>query len=72
MRSFDDSQGNHWQAALMKASFGNVLLIFSRIGADGVLYRPLDTANFGEAEAQLATATDGELRALLDAATAWH
>lgn len=54
MRSFDDDSGGHWQAALMEASFGNTLLVFSRIGSDAVLHKPLDTANFHEAEQLLA------------------
>ena len=29
MRSFDDSHGQHWQAALLDGSYGNVMLVFS-------------------------------------------
>ncbi len=65
MRSFDDAGGGHWQAALMEASFGNVLLIFSRIGAEGVLYKALDTANYHEAETFLAAADEVRLHSLL-------
>ena len=71
MRSFDDDQGGHWQAALLEASFGNVLAIFSRIGADGVLHAPLNAANFHEAEQWLADADEAQLRSLLAAATPW-
>jgi hypothetical protein len=72
MRSFDDERGGHWQAALMEASFGNVLLILTKIGADGVLRAPLDAANFHEAESWLAEADDARLRAMLAEAEPWQ
>lgn len=71
MRSFDDDQGRHWQAALMEASFGNVLLIFSQIGAEGVRHHPLDSANYHEAEQMLAAADEAQLRDFLAAAKPW-
>jgi hypothetical protein len=71
MQSFDDDQGRHWQAALLEASFGNVMLIFSRIGGEGVLHKTLDTANYGEAEQWLAGSDDAALRALLAEAKPW-
>jgi hypothetical protein len=72
MRSFDDDAGNHWQAALMEASFGNVLMIFSRIGADGAMKKPLDSANLHEAEQLLAEADEATLRRLLSDAVPWN
>lgn len=72
MRSFDDDQGGHWQAALLEASFGNVLVIFSRIGRDGVLHAPLDSANFHDAEQLLADASVAQLRSLLAGAKPWN
>lgn len=71
MRSFDDERGGHWQAALLEASFGNVLLVFSRIGGEGVLHRALDTANYHEAEQWLASSDVAALRALLAEAEPW-
>lgn len=71
MRSFDDAQGGHWQAALLEASFGNVLVIFTRIGGDGVLHAPFDAANFHQAEQLLADADEARLRELLAGAKAW-
>ena len=71
MRSFDDDRGDHWQAALLEASFGNVLMIFSRIGGEGVLRRMLDTANYREAEQWLAGLDEAALRALLIEAEPW-
>ncbi len=72
MRSFEDAKGGRWQAALMEASFGNVLVIFSRIGGDGVLQKPLDAANYHEAEQLLADADESLLRNLLASARPWQ
>lgn len=72
MRSFDDGRGGNWQAALMEASFGNVLLVFSRIGAEDVLHTPLDSANFHQAEQLLASADEARLRSLLTEAKPWN
>lgn len=72
MRSFDDGQGAHWQAALMEASFGNMLMVFSRIGDQGVLHTPLDSANFHEAQQLLADADAARLRLLLAEAKPWN
>lgn len=72
MRSFDDSDGRHWQAALMEASFGNVLMIFSRIGDEGVLKKPLAAANLPQAEQLLADADEAALRGLLAEAVPWN
>ena len=62
MRSFDDDRGHHWQAAPMEASFGNVIVVFSRIGDDGVLKRPLEKAtSLNQAEQILADADDASV-----------
>jgi hypothetical protein len=71
MRSFEDAGGIPWQAALLEASFGNVLLIFSRIGDTGVLHAPLEAANFHEAEQWLAAADPEELQKRLAGAKPW-
>jgi len=65
MRTFDDNSGNQWQAALMEASFGNVLLVFTRIGAEGVRRGALDAANYRQAEDWLAGADEERLRECL-------
>lgn len=72
MRSFDDELGHHWQAAIMEASYGNVLLVFSRLGASDVLQATLDAAHLREAEEMLAAADEAALRALLADATPWE
>jgi hypothetical protein len=47
------------------------LLIFSRIGGEGVLHKTLDTANYREAEQWLAGADEAALRGMLDKAEPW-
>jgi hypothetical protein len=71
MRSFDDEHGSHWQAALLEASFGNVMLVFSRIGGNGVLQKMLDTSNYREAEQWLAGSDEVALRTALAEAKPW-
>ncbi|HEX5354531.1 MAG TPA: hypothetical protein VFW60_10665 [Rhodanobacteraceae bacterium] len=72
MRSFDDENGGHWQAALLEASFGNILVIFSRIGGDGVLHKTLQADNYHEAEQLLAESDEARLRTMLAEAEPWH
>jgi hypothetical protein len=72
MRSFDDELGRHWQVALLEASFGNALMVFSRIGGEGVLHKPLDVANYHEAEQLLAEMDEAALRTLLAGAEPWR
>jgi hypothetical protein len=55
----------------MEASFGNVLLVLSRIGAPDVLQAALDSANFHEAEDWLAAAGEDQLRTMLAEARPW-
>lgn len=56
----------------MEASFGNILLVFTPIGAEGVFRTLLDTPNFSEAERMLTDADDARLRALLAGAEPWR
>lgn len=72
MRSFDDDQRRPWQAALLEASFGNVLIVFSRIGGEGVLHKTLDTPNYREAEQWLAAIDATRLRSMLAEAQPWR
>jgi hypothetical protein len=73
MRNFDDAQGGQWQAALIEGSFGDVALVFGRIGDDQVLMRSMRTeaANFGEAEQVLAKLDEAGLWAMLAEAKPW-
>lgn len=74
MRNFDDGQGGQWQAALIEGSFGDVVLVFGRIGGDEVLLRSMrpEAANFGEAERVLAKLDEARLRTLLAEARPWR
>ena len=74
MRTFDDTQGQHWQAALMEASFGGAVLVFGRIGGGEVLQKFLDAeaANLDAAEQLLATLDEAGLRAFLAEAVPWR
>ena len=73
MRTFDDAQGQRWQAALMEASFGGVVLVFGRIGGSEVLQKPLDAqaANITAAEELLAALDESGLRTFLAEAVPW-
>ncbi|MEO8993620.1 MAG: hypothetical protein ABI299_03445 [Rhodanobacter sp.] len=73
MRMFDDAQGRHWQAATMDASYGEVLLIFGRIGGPEVLQASLaaEAANVAEAEQFVEALDEDGLRRLLAKASPW-
>ena len=74
MRTFDDAQGRHWQAALMEASYGGVLLILGRLGGNEVLQYSLDAdaANITEAEQWLAAQDVAGLCGVLAEAVPWN
>ncbi|MEO6972398.1 MAG: hypothetical protein ABI135_03115 [Rhodoferax sp.] len=71
MRSFDDAQGNRWEAAMLEASYGTMLVIFSRIGGDEVLKNTIDAASLPEAEQWLAEMDEAGLRTTLVEAVPW-
>ena len=65
MRSFDDPQGRHWQAALLEASYGNVMLVLSPLDGTEVVQHLLGSDNLADAEVEVAALDDAGLRALL-------
>lgn len=72
MRSFDDTQGGSWQAAVLDASYGVMLLIFSRAG-DGVARKAtMSVENMRLAAQQLADMDVSQLRALLAESVPWE
>lgn len=71
MRSFDDAQGNHWQAALMDASYGSTVVVFSCAGSGVLRKAVLDAENMRLAEEQLAGLDDSQLRDLLGQSEPW-
>lgn len=72
MRTFEDNDGRRWQAALLNASYGNIMLVFSPLVGDGVRQQLLDAENLNQAEANLDAMDDDALRAMLDQAQAWQ
>ncbi len=72
MRSFDDAQGNQWQAALPEASYGSFLVVFSRTGGDEVLKNELNATSLIEAEQLLAAMDEASARATLAGAVPWR
>lgn len=72
MRSFDDALGNRWEAALLDASYGSIMLVFSSFHDGGDIHQQLMPAeNMAEAEAQLASFGEEELRTLLSQSQPW-
>lgn len=71
MRTFDDNQGNHWQAALLDASYGNIVLVLSPLHGSDIRQLLLEAENLAEGEAQLAALDEAGLRGMLDKADPW-
>lgn len=71
MRSFTDPDGQPWDAALLDASYGNILLIFSQPRGQDIRQQLLGAENMAEAETLLANYSDADLRELLANAQAW-
>lgn len=72
MRTFDDSHGNSWQAALLEASYGNITLLFTLINGHDTRQRIMWAEDMGEAQAQLAQLDDEALRTMLADAQPWN
>lgn len=65
MRHFDDSNGARWQAALLNASYGQIMLIFSPAHGGDSRRQLLAAENLAAAEAHLASLDDAALREML-------
>lgn len=72
MRSFEDSHGQHWQAALLDGSYGNIMLVFSPLQAGAIRRRALQVSAMAEAMAMLAGLDEDGLRAMLLEADPWE
>ena len=72
MRSFDTPDGQRWQAALLEASYGQVLLIFSTDAAGDLRQHSMPAEHLAEATEQLAALDDAGLAALLTQAAPWQ
>lgn len=72
MRSFEDDQGDPWQAALLNGSYGTVSLVFTELRGQRILMGELHVSNFAEAEQQLAAMDTMALREALTTAEPWR
>lgn len=72
MRTFDDSHGNPWQAALLEASYGNVTLLFTPMHGHDTRQQMMSAEDMAEAQAQLAKLDDEALRTMLAEAQPWN
>lgn len=72
MRTFTDNQGKRWQAALLDASYGNIMLVFSPWQGDGIRQQLLGVENLAEGEASFAAMDDEELQRILAKASPWN
>ena len=71
MRSFDDTSGNPWQVAVLDASYGNMLLVFSHAGDLTVRKTVMAAENLRLAEQQLLGMDEAQLRELLAESVPW-
>lgn len=71
MRSFQDARDQSWQAALLDASYGVVLLIFSPMYAESLRRCTLPSENLAQAQDHLSAMTLEELRQWLSKAEPW-
>ncbi|OJU89477.1 MAG: hypothetical protein BGO13_08050 [Burkholderiales bacterium 66-5] len=71
MRDFLDTEGRHWQAAPLSASYGQMLLVFSALEGDAILHQQMAADTLAQAEEELAQLDDSALRALLQQAQPW-
>ena len=71
MRTFADKHGERWQAALLDASYGNIVLVYSPVHGDTIRQQLLDVDNLSEGQARLDGLDDDTLRAMLADADIW-
>jgi len=71
MREFHDAEGRHWQAAPLYASYGQMLLIFSRLDGGDILQKQMAADTLPQAEDELTELGDDALREWLRDAQPW-
>ncbi|HJU64404.1 MAG TPA: hypothetical protein VJ596_01945 [Gemmatimonadaceae bacterium] len=71
MRIFTDESGNRWDVVLGKESFGTLVLLFSRRNGGDVRKSILASESVMDAESELGTLSDDDLRARLREAEPW-
>ena len=71
VRTFDDTDGRRWQAAVLDASYGMILLVFSPLHGDAIRRCQLQVVNLAEGQDWIAAADEDALREQLGAADPW-
>lgn len=71
MRQFVDGAGMEWTAVLGRASYGEMMLLFSRRGTSAVYESPLEAATAAEGDDLLRTLADEVLRERLAQSIHW-
>lgn len=71
MRTFNDKGGRRWQAALLEASYGYVLLTFNPFDGDGISQVQMDADTLAEADGLLRAYDEDKLQELLAKARPW-
>ena len=72
MRSFESLDGQRWQAALLEASYGQILLIFSPAAGDELRQHLMMAEYLAQAQQQLDATDDAALAQWLADATPWQ
>lgn len=71
MRSFEDADGNIWDVSLGRESWGTLVLIFAQRHGDEVRKTMLASETALEAQAELETLAEEELRERLARSQPW-
>lgn len=71
MRNFTDCSGKQWDATLLDASYGNILVIFSPVHGNDTRQKLMPAENQQEAQEQLTNMDEAQLRATLAEAKPW-
>ncbi|MCK9516351.1 MAG: hypothetical protein WCZ18_03935 [Ottowia sp.] len=71
MRTFNDESGRRWQAALLEASYGNILLTFNPFDGNNVNQVQMDADTLIEAGQMLRAFDEAQLQALLARSRPW-
>ena len=72
MRTFDDETGRTWQAAVLEASYGVQVLLFSPLEGSEMQIVYLESQNALDAGQELEALTDDDLRSRLADSEDWE
>lgn len=71
MRTFDDERGQRWQVALLDASYGSIMLVFSPLRGGELRRCMLQVETMAAGMAEFAALDDAGLCLLLSQADPW-